>query len=342
MKRTSSAKLILAVSLFATSCEGQDQQTQQAKERDKLRNSLNVNCSVSEKQTPAFPNVRGTLQFDVTLELANTGSDRLHFNDDMILVDGSPEQDSYTGAYAVYHKTGSSGGVFGSDYYDRAHNYVIANHNQYWPEGGMAGFLDGGTHQKSDYKAPAALCNTMLASGAKATYSTSMSQGVWLKRELSSRVLVVLPEITVARTATASPSRYRIILTMTRADASSDRWGLKDKSVVLLETGSLKRLLTTSQADLPMRVFALNWLAEVDREAAAPFILQTLKQRQIGKNEFVASVQLLGHYRISPDGDALQAIKDIAGDESTKNWGQMAAARYLQENVAKTTTAQPR
>src|ERR1035441_7824279 len=123
MTRSSSDKLwlILAASLFANSCAGQTPQAQMAREQDRLRNSLNVKCLVTEEKKPASPYLAGSFKFYVTLELDNTGSDGLQFDDDMILLDGSPEQD-YTGAYAVYHKTGSGGGAWGDDYYGRAHN----------------------------------------------------------------------------------------------------------------------------------------------------------------------------------------------------------------------------
>lgn len=329
---------VLAAWLAATACAGQNPQAQQTREEDRLRSGLSVKCSVTEEQTPAAPYVRGALRFDITLELANAARDGVQFNDVLILLDGSAGQD-YTGAYAVFHRAGSSGGVWGSDYYDRAHNYAIPNHVQYWPEGGMAGFLDGGTHQQADYKAPGAVCNTLLAPGAKVRYTISMSQGVWLKRELSSRLLVVLPEIVNVKTAAAPHPAYRVVLTLKRAAESGDRWDLSQENVIQLETGRLKRLLTASQADLPMRVLALNWLAAVDKKSAAPVIFQNIKQRNIGK-DFVASVQLLGYHGIPLDDEALQAIKEVASAKEGSSWDQMAAARYLRPNAMKTTSGQ--
>lgn len=298
---------------------------------DILKKNLNVGCQIAEEEISASPYINGRLDWNITIELANTGKESLRFGDDMILMDSSPEQD-YSGAYVVYQATGSSGGAWGEDYYARAHNYVISNYYKFWPDGSMVGFSDGGTHHMGtppEFKAPKSACNTQIVAGEKARYSTTMNQGVWIKRELSSRVLLVLPEIQIVKNAPTAP-RYRIILTLKRSDKAKNTWELKDKSIVSLETSSLKQLLTNSHSDNAMRILALNWLADVDKEAATPFILKNIKKEKDSR-ELVASIQLLGYYNINPDPETLQAIKTIAaGGES---WSQKAAARYIKEKV---------
>jgi hypothetical protein len=301
---------------------------------ERLKSGLSVGCRVTEDERSAGPYTNGSLNWSATVELTNTGREGLRFGDDMILMDANADGD-YFGAYVVYHATGSSGGAWGEDYYDRAHNYVIANYSRYWPDGSMTGYSDGGTHHMGappQYKAPKSACNTLLAPGGKAQYSTPMIQGVWLKRGLSSRVLLVLPEIESTSSAPVR-SRCRMIVTLQRSDKTKGAWSVRDKTIVPLTVDALAGLLARSQADTATRILALNWLADADKKAAAAPILRNIKQAKAG-DDFVASVQLLSYYGISPDPEALQAITTVAAGESS--WSQKAATRYLKDQTAST------
>jgi hypothetical protein len=298
---------------------------------ERLKATLDVGCQVTEKEQSASPYVNGSLAWEVTVKLANTGREGLKLGDDMILMD-SNSAGEYVGAYAVYHPKGTSGGAWGQDYYDRAHNYAIANFSQYWPDGSMMGYSDGGTHHMGtppDYKAPKSACNSLLAPGQKTEFSVPMLQGVWLKREQSARLVLALPEIE-STADTQSRSRCRIILTLRRSERAKNAWEVRGKTIVPLEAEGLKRLLVGSVADEAMRVLALNWLADVDKGAAAPSILQTIRQAK-PSDDWVASVQLLGYHGISPDAEALRAIKTMASGQ--QSWSQKAAARYVKDKT---------
>ncbi len=324
--------LIFALLVCVCSCKSLSK-AKAERTQDKLENGLGISIQVKEKQNPPMPYVNGNLQWDLDLELTNNFGSDISFGDDLMLLEGKPEQE-YDGVYIVYHKEIPATRPGNYDHYHTAHAYALGAFVENWADGTLRGYQNAGTYELADppeYKPRKTFCNTVLAPGNKFQYETHVKQGLWLKRDLVSTVLVVLPEIHI----NSPSSNYRMILVLKPSPANKSQWELNEKKVVLLEKNNLEQLLNASKSDLAMRIFALNWLAKVDPNAARPFLLQVLKDKNAG-TEVVAAIQLLMDYNIAPDDEALQNIKQLAADSKSRNWSQKAAAKYVEASSKQT------
>jgi hypothetical protein len=305
-----------------------------ATEEEGFDKTLNITAAVAESELPATPYSDGNLQFNIALDVANSGKSDVQFGNDMILMDVSPTQD-FTGVYSKeeYKSAANDKPMGGDREFNPADNYAVGVYLERQIDRSPSGPGSGQQPSKTT-SGPESICNAALAHGAQAKYSNELQQGQWLRRDLSSRLLLALPEMQAASASTKPAMRYRMILTIGRATTGAP-WALRDKKLVLLQKDNLMQMLNDSKSDLPLRILALNWLAAIDKDAARPILLENVKTIK-AEQEVAASIQLLRFYKVAVDADTIAAMKKIA--QGKDFWSKRAAEAYLKE-MAKTAAA---
>jgi hypothetical protein len=178
--------LLVISSIILCSCKTASK-VKTALAQDRPDKGLNLSAQIREIQNPASPYVNGNLEWNIKLEFANTSANEISFGEDLMLMEGKPEED-YDGVYVVYHPEIPGARPDNHDQYHTAQAYALGAFVENWPDGTLRGYQNAGTYEMADppeYKPRKTFCNTVLARGSKEQYETSVRQGMWFKRALS-------------------------------------------------------------------------------------------------------------------------------------------------------------
>jgi len=306
---------VIGLIIFTTACSQENQEKQE--------DFLDVSGWIEER-------VSGKLQWKVNLTLKNNSKKEIFFGDDIILMEGQPEE-MYDGVYTIYHPNAPDKRPGDWSFYGKAIAYGIANFKRYWPDGTRRGFLNGGTYSFADppeYKPVESFCNSSLQPGSSVDYQSVFDQGTWMKPDFRTTVLLVLPEIKNSKDSL----RSRVILTLNRSPGEKTRWVIKEKTIVAFDKSNLESIITNSKKNKAMRTLALKWLADVDKETATPYILQDIKQNEDELDRLTA-IQMLALFNIEPDPEALNIVNNLAADTRTRSWSNDVAENYLNKQT---------
>jgi hypothetical protein len=136
------------------------------------------------------------------------------------------------------------------------------------------------------------------------------------------RVYVVLPSIRVATATGTERFGYYAIF---ESSGTQERWNLKEQHFTSLEAAELSRWLSDSKTDLPLRVAAANWLAEVEPMEAKRSLVAAVGDEREG-HVLGAALSLLARLK----GPGLEVIAlSLLQDSELPNGIRGLSAEYL-------------
>lgn len=156
--------------------------------------------------------------------------------------------------------------------------------------------------------------------GGKTTIELTLDEGIWLKNEILASVRIILPEIDVM--TKNGKERFRLTVFFSKANIDSAKWHITRQELTPLKFDELAKTFETTETNTITRIFAANWMTEIDKVKSAPIIIsicQTLKQGMILATGLdllteLKSPKLADHaMKLFSDKDSPDGIRSRAG-----------------------------
>jgi len=162
-----------------------------------------------------------------------------------------------------------------------------------------------------------------LGPAATTTFTPTLAEGVWLNADTLASLRIVLPEVQ-ARSGGAT-LRFRPVAFLSRPTATASSWNVSRLEVLALEPKALAAQVATAEANPIARVFAANWLSDIDPQRAGPSLIEAA--RPVRQGLFLAcALELLARLEATGLEEHALALLD---DTELPNGIRARAARYL-------------
>ncbi|HET6452348.1 MAG TPA: hypothetical protein VFI08_13605, partial [Spirochaetia bacterium] len=280
---------------------------------------LSITGSLEENMESPYGQ-RDYLDWKLHLSIENPGSSTVKFGRDIMLLDCT-SAGLFDGAYVSYAPGAPARKPEVTDFDPESHAYSLANFEQWWGDGTLRAYRNGGTYVMADppdHTAEPTICNTSLSAGASTRMVKEFTQGSYV--DPHTRVLVVLPAVS------AAGGKARIVLGFRKKAGSDGSWVLDSSKTIRLTRDELLSYVNADESDPPLSVLALHWLADVDPSAVAPILDRNICAATAGL-PLVASIQLLANSHLQPSQEELASLQTLARDGD--DWASRAAKRYL-------------
>jgi HEAT repeat protein len=162
-----------------------------------------------------------------------------------------------------------------------------------------------------------------LPQKGKVPFKFTLDQGVWLIEHDRSSVRVVLPELTAQTGST--PMLFRLIAYFERPSDGEEAWTMSRTELVRLDRQVLLKLLETPENNYISRIFAANWLAQVDPSGTGPVLARVVGPSRQGHLLSVC-LELLTQLKANQLGDH---CVDLLMDEEVPNGIRRLAAQHI-------------
>jgi len=275
---------------------------------------------------------RSYMAWELEVTLENRSSFPITFGKDLILVESDASGGTFDGVLVVTAAEGSVPRLEETGFEDmaavrRASYYSLSNSEIRYAGGGTS-FQRGNTVGITFSDSPDANAEAISFGGLEAGESRTMTDdlpvGAWVRDEHRASVRVVLPELIVER-GNEPPARFRWVLYFAPPQADAEAWTVNRQEIVLLEPDRLEQMLIVPETNQVTRIFAANWLAEIDPDRAAGAMINVGRSLRDGD---LLAVCLYHLARFGTEGLGEHAQKLLA-DVEVPNGIRRMAAEYL-------------
>jgi hypothetical protein len=319
----------LAVLILAGSLSRLDASTPAAQ-------ALQTGLDIAGSVTPSIYQLYGVndrREWQVRLTLTNRTEFDIVFGDDLILVESDESAATFKGVYHSRGRSAPPGGVQMTSESPRARAYSLTNFDHQWSDGSAQGYCEGGTYTMRDatddsrQKDPDKLTFGHLQAGATKTIEADLLQGVWLKSEHASSLRIALPELIVG--AGGQQQRIRAVVYFSKPPADGEAWPVSRIEYLPVQIDALRPFLVTPEENPVTRVFAANWMAESDPQAAAPIIAH-VSRSVVSGHLLGACLSLLTNHGIgAEDTELIDHAKALVTNPESPDGIVSAASRFL-------------
>jgi hypothetical protein len=259
----------------------------------------------------------------------NTTGVNIGLGKDLILVENDASGMNIMG---VYHSRGRVPEgpeklEFGLREHHWALQYGLTNFNLLWPDGSTIGYRDPGRYDgpgghQTDTEM---LTFGSLPAGKTRKLELELKEGTWLDNAEGLRV--ALPTL-VVKTG-AKEDRFRLVVYFNKPGNPGEQpWSVARTEVVPLVPANLAAQLKRPDLDPVTRIFAANWLMEVDPKQGAIAILDTVKTLQ-GGPLLGSCLNLLAKADVASDEALSQRALELLSNKDIPTLTRSAAAAYL-------------
>lgn len=274
--------------------------------------------------------------WDVNLEVANKTKLGIALGKDLLLIESDAAGAVFDGVALLRGKKkredqGDNDGLaslLGTRDAPSYSAYGISNYEEYQDDGSSLKrrgplFTFGGGGSGKDNSKGASMGFGTLGPRETRSLRVTLEEGSWVKEDYRNSVRVALPELSVQTTHGAE--RFRLVVYLDKTPAKEQQWRAARTELIGLNATDLTSLLMVPETNLVTRVFAANWLAQLDRQRAIGPLVEvgrTLRQGQL----LASCLELL----MGLKGRGLEDhAVGLLGEEDLPNGIRNLAARYI-------------